>query len=127
MESVEPELLQSGFGLKLLFWSEQFSENISANLPQNSPPKFTPKIVGISIQFQIFELIVLHADFLLTEKMRECGNITQVTKQKGIQAKMHIRQVTLGVRNRRVGNYESLVDENLRRSVILGCIRLFSQ
>ena len=67
MEVLEPEVLQSKFGVNFLFWPGEFSEKWPANfddeffglvftglqvLQKHSRPKFSPKIVGIPLQFQ---------------------------------------------------------------------------
>ena len=76
--AVEPEVLQSGFGVKFLFWPGEFWENcrrISQRVlmaiffceffglvfpgfrapTKNSRPKFTPRIVGFPLQFHFLE------------------------------------------------------------------------
>ena len=69
MVDIDPDVLQSGFELKFLFWSGENLENcrrisqriLPANLSalflkgfrpshKNAPPKFTPKIVGTPFQ-----------------------------------------------------------------------------
>ena len=98
--SVDPEVLQSGFGVNLLSWSGEFEENSSqiyqrissANffceffglaspgfqpLPppkKNSPPKFTPRFVGIPLQFRFFE----HEHF--PRRFCACGGDQQVMR-----------------------------------------------
>ena len=84
LQFVDPDVLQSGFGLNVLGWSSKFSENcqrisrqilpaffsleffglVSPRLqphPKNSHPNLTVNIAGIALQCQIF-----HAHCLLT-------------------------------------------------------------
>ena len=62
--------------MNFLIWSGEFRK-IAGISPENvqpcffrvsgaPPTKVTPKIVGIPLQFQIFEPKMFHADFLLT-------------------------------------------------------------